>query len=96
MRTICFTRAAKLLSASQLMSSFISENGKLLRYGYMYFNSGICILSPAVTFTHILVYATASRPRGYKLEYSLKLKIKRNDWLPADTCPQAANHCALF
>ena len=31
-----------------------------------------------------------------KLEYSLKLKIKRNDWLHADTCPQAANHCALF
>ena len=29
-----------------------------------------------------------------KLEYSLK--IKRNDWLIADTCPQAANHCALF
>ena len=31
-----------------------------------------------------------------KLEYSLRLKIKRNDWLFADTCPQAANHCALF
>ena len=31
-----------------------------------------------------------------KLEYSLRLKIKRNDWLLADTCPQAANHCALF
>ena len=31
-----------------------------------------------------------------KLEYSLKLKIKRNDWLLADTCPQATNHCALF
>ena len=28
--------------------------------------------------------------------YSLKLKIKRNDWLLADTCPQAANHGALF
>ena len=28
--------------------------------------------------------------------YSLKLKIKRNDWLLTDTCPQAANHCALF
>ena len=28
-----------------------------------------------------------------KLEYSLRLKIKRNDWLLADTCPQAANHC---
>ena len=31
-----------------------------------------------------------------ELEYSVKLKIKRNDWLLADTCPQAANHCALF
>ena len=31
-----------------------------------------------------------------KFEYSLRLKIKCNDWLPADTCPQAANHCALF
>ena len=31
-----------------------------------------------------------------KLEYSLKLKIKLNDWLLADTCPQAANHCDLF
>ena len=31
-----------------------------------------------------------------KLEYSLKLKIKRNDLLLAETCPQAANHCALF
>ena len=31
-----------------------------------------------------------------KLEYSLRLKIKSNDWLLADTCPQAANHCALF
>ena len=31
-----------------------------------------------------------------KLEYILKLKIKRNDWLLADTCLQAANRCALF
>ena len=31
-----------------------------------------------------------------KLEFILKLKIKRNDWLLVDTCPQAANHCALF
>ena len=27
-----------------------------------------------------------------KLEYSLKLKIKHDDWLLADMCPQAANH----
>ena len=31
-----------------------------------------------------------------KLEYSLRLKIKRIDWLLADMCPQAANHCTLF
>ena len=31
-----------------------------------------------------------------KPEYILRLKIKRNDWLLADTCPQSANHCALF
>ena len=31
-----------------------------------------------------------------KLEFILGLKIKRNDWLLADTCPQAANQCALF
>ena len=31
-----------------------------------------------------------------KLELILKLKIKHNDWLLADTCLQAANHCAYF
>ena len=40
--------------------------------------------------------AITSGPEVIKLEYSLKLKIKHNDWLLADMCPQAANHCALF
>ena len=31
-----------------------------------------------------------------KLEFIIRLKIKHNDWLVVDTCPQAANHCALF
>ena len=31
-----------------------------------------------------------------KPEYSLRLKIKRNDWLLANTCLQAANRCVLF
>ena len=30
------------------------------------------------------------------LEIILRLKIKGNDWLLADRCPQAANQCALF
>ena len=42
------------------------------------------------------VIATLPGLEAIKLEYSLRLKIKRNDWLLADTCPQAANHCALF
>ena len=31
-----------------------------------------------------------------KLECIFKLKIKHNDWLLVGSCPQAANHCALF
>ena len=31
-----------------------------------------------------------------KLEYILRLKIKHNDWLLADTCPQSANHSPFF
>ena len=30
-----------------------------------------------------------------KLEFILKLKIKRNDWLLAYTCPQAANQIQI-
>ena len=37
-----------------------------------------------------------SGPEVIKLEHSLKLKIKRNDLLLADMCPQAANHSASF
>ena len=34
-----------------------------------------------------------TRPRGYKTQpnFIFRLKIKRNDWLLADTCLQAAN-----
>ena len=41
----------------------------------------------------------AAGPSGLeviKLEFILKLKIKRNDWLLACTCPQATNHCTLI
>ena len=31
-----------------------------------------------------------------KLEFILKLKIKHNDCLLVDTCPQADNHHTLF
>ena len=35
-------------------------------------------------------------PEVIKLESSLKLKIKRYDWLIVDMCPQATNHCTIF
>ena len=31
-----------------------------------------------------------------KPKFIFRLKIKSYDWLLADTCPQAANHCTLF
>ena len=42
--------------------------------------------------------STASLPglEVIKPEHILRLKIKCNDWLLADSCPQAANHSALF
>ena len=41
---------------------------------------------------------TTKRPglEVIKLEFIIRLKIKHNDWLLADTCPQSANHSALF
>ena len=47
----------------------------------------------------VMVRISICEPRGLeviKLEYILRLKIKHNDWLLADTCSQAANHCAFF
>ena len=37
-------------------------------------------------------FVISPRLEVIKNEYSLRLKIKHNDWLLADTCPQAANH----
>ena len=45
---------------------------------------------------HTKVGESSSGLEVIKLEFIIKFKIKPNDWLLADTCPQAANHCALF
>ena len=44
------------------------------------------------------VFASSKGPglEVIKLVFILRLKIKRNDWLLADTCPQTVNHFALF
>ena len=53
------------------------------------------VISALSLLSRILTIALPG-PGVIKLEFILRLKIKRNDWLLADTCPQAANHCALF
>ena len=37
------------------------------------------------------IFGSRSGLEVIKLEYSLRLKIKGNNWLLADTCPQVAN-----
>ena len=60
----------------------------------------------AFTFTfyyfchkELLVGVDASKITFFKvikLKFVLKLKIKRTNWLIADTCPKTDDHCALF
>ena len=45
---------------------------------------------------HFILCFNSTGLKVIKLEFILGLKIKHNDWLLADKCPQAANHCALF
>ena len=54
---------------------------------------GLIIFSPKLEIVNLII---SSALEVIKLEYSLRLTIKRNNWLLADTCPQAANHCSLF
>ena len=49
--------------------------------------SWVCLRSMTMVFPGLKVI---------KLELIIKLKIKHNDWLLVDMCPQAANHCTLF
>ena len=57
--------------------------------------NAICVA--ATTQLHICVMEIVHiQVKSPNVETSLRLKIKCNDWLLADTCPQAANHFALF
>ena len=79
---------------------------KIAYISYFYISHGLNIFlkltSHIYTYRHeqksLLPHSAdcQTRPEVIKLEYSLRLKIKHNDWLLADTCLQAANHCALF
>ena len=62
-------------------------------------------ITPPTVFIEFILNWNLSQPIPFKqrsglkvikLETILRLKMLRNDWLIADTCPQAANHCVLF
>ena len=64
-----------------------------------YFLTSPSITMVVTSFVVSCLYLQTVNTPGFeviKLEFILRLKIKRNDWLLADTCPQAANHCTLF
>ena len=91
----CDQRVDSLLAKGSLhrnisivyLAYFLKEKKSLQGYRFL------------IDIQQMATLARRIRPPGLeiiKLEYSLRLKIKRNDWLLADMCPQAANHCALF
>ena len=56
-----------------------------------------CYLSEETVKLNLLIACPVKTGlKVIKLEFILQLKIKRNDWLLADTCLQATNHFALF
>ena len=73
----------------------IGYNINVLQQTALLLVNPITVSNFAFLFNCTLAVQT-SGPEVIKLEYRLKLKIKHNDWLLADTCPQAANHCTLF
>ena len=50
--------------------------------------------SPTGLMLHVVQYSTQNE--NSMSMFNFKLKIKRNEGLLADRCPQAATHCALF
>ena len=74
------------------MTKFICQSSKYFTEGLyesLFSSIGVPIASVRTSISKV-------RLKVIKLEYILRLKIKRNDWLIADTCPQSANHCTLF
>ena len=55
-----------------------------------------CKLSNSTEAHNLNCGSQTEQPYHRPRDYSLRLKLKRNDWLLADMCPQAPNQCALI
>ena len=84
----------------EILDSFRNASHNLIFY--YYFSASIInsnqhfFLVNVWSFGVMLIKMISSDLEVIKLEYCLRIKIKRNDWLLADACPRAANHCPLF
>ena len=88
------------VSKNRLLIYILSLFLVLLDYMFFFFFSAIFDLSGINALRsfikqHIFLNAETGL-EVIQLEFILRLKIKRNDWLLGDMCPQPANHCALF
>ena len=98
-KIIARTAGAHFTNCESVPPWSVSENAhNCWTTWYMYIWIKFCIFILRLS-SHWFAKRFYSRPAGLeviKLESNLRLKIKSNDWLLADTCPQAANHCASF
>ena len=56
----------------------------------------LCVTKFSYQFLNYLDEDERAGHEVKKPEFILKLKIKHNDWLLVDKCPQAANYNAVF
>ena len=88
---------AVLMSESVLSVNVLVNNNVVLHsHEMMPTGSGTTQAAHGIAIQEVASPDTSSGLEVIKLEFILRLKIKRNDWLLVDTCLQAANHCALF
>ena len=84
-----------LLFSQRIVGSVFHGQQKLSLYLKQYGLKSDCSLGSSLIRVVLFASMKRSGPKVIKLEYSLKLKIKRNDWLLADTSSHSIN-CALF
>ena len=98
-----------MVDLQQLVSNFaellkieihVEQKGVFWKYTHFSINCVKVLYSRCSKISNMRRRKTAQKKQlglqVIKLEFILRLIIKRNDWLLEDTCPKAANHWALF
>ena len=98
-RTSCFAWFVFLVSRDCCVDLPLGTVG--LRFVIVVFYWSYSLTSFRIDFITQWRHCVASLSKTLRLdviqlEFILKLNIKQNNWLHADTCPQATNHSTLF